>query len=85
MSSAKISIHNLAVGSGYGSVELNSGSSNNLGAAKVVRSSYENTLKIPMKPLDEIIRPSKKVSVIKMDIEGFEPNALNRSQVILSV
>ncbi|MDG1372545.1 MAG: FkbM family methyltransferase, partial [Paracoccaceae bacterium] len=76
VSSPRISVHNVAVGSANGSVDLNSGSSNNLGAAKVIRSSYENTLKIPMKPLDEIVPPSKNVSIIKMDIEGFEPNAL---------
>lgn len=84
VSSPRISVHNLAVGSTSGSVDLNSGSSNNLGAAKVIRSSHDSTLKIEMKSLDEIIPPSKKVSIIKMDIEGFEPNALIGGQRILS-
>lgn len=82
--SSKISIHNIAIGSKNGSVDLNSGSSKNLGAAKVIRSSDDRTLNIPMKPLDEIVSPTKKVSIIKMDIEGFESEALLGSHRILS-
>ncbi len=80
----KVTIHNLAVGAASGSVELNNGSPNNLGAAKVTRSSEDDGLGIPMRALDDVISPDKKVSIIKMDIEGFEPGALKGARRILS-
>ena len=79
-----VTIHNLAVGAASGSVELNNGSPNNLGAAKVTRSSESDNLGVPMRSLDDILSPDKKVSIIKMDIEGFEPDALLGAQRILS-
>ena len=84
VSSPNVELHNVAVGSVNGSVELNNGSPNNLGAARVTRSSSTESLEIPMKKLDDIIHKSKRVSIIKMDIEGFEPDALYGGYRVLS-
>lgn len=76
-----VSISPIAAGEERGQVILQPGSaSNHLGAMKIVAVASpeikSGSLEAPVAPLDEIIPPCRPVSVIKVDVEGYEVPAL---------
>jgi len=79
------SVHILpyAAGESYGSVVLKAGSKKNLGAMRVVGTNVDSVNSILMKTIDHMIPPSRRVSLLKCDVEGFELPALKGAQRIL--
>ena len=73
-----------AAGESEGSVVMKSGSRKNLGAMRVVGTNIDSVNSIVMKTIDNMIPSSRRVSVMKFDVEGFELPALKGAQRILS-
>lgn len=72
-----------AAGESDGSVVLKAGSKKNLGAMRVVGTNIDGVSGILMKTIDNMIPPNRRISLMKIDVEGFELPALRGSQRIL--
>ncbi|PSO43387.1 hypothetical protein BRC19_00795 [Candidatus Saccharibacteria bacterium QS_5_54_17] len=77
---SKIDVHHIAVGDKAGKCNIESNSERYRGTAQVLPDSQGS---IPIKKLDNLAQ-KRKVSVIKIDVEGFEPQVLRGSSNILS-
>lgn len=78
--SSKVETKNMAAGEENGSCDIKEASERYLGNSQVAANSQG---KISMKTLDSIAG-KRKVSVIKIDVEGFEPQVLRGSTNILN-
>ena len=81
----KYEIHQIAVGNETGYVNLVFPSEINLGAAKIDESAdYDNlnSEEVPINKLDNIVHDSN-ISMLKIDVEGFEINVLKGAKTII--
>lgn len=78
--SSKVETKNMAAGEENGNCDIQEAPENRLGNTQVVAN---NQGTVPMKTLDSIAG-KRKVSIIKIDVEGFEPQVLKGSMNILN-
>jgi FkbM family methyltransferase len=82
--SGKVVVQPVAAGAFTGTVSMQHGSSTNLGAMRVAAVTADRSQPTPMERLDDIIPESRTLAVMKIDVEGFEVEALSGAQRILA-
>lgn len=84
--SGHVTVFNHGLGDQETSLHLNFGN-NHLGGGSIVKqqsSTFDKSVEISVKRLDDVLSHVETVDLIKLDVEGFEPQVLRGAEAIIS-
>ena len=80
----RVVIHECALGATNGVIKLNRPLSDNYGRASVKELQAADAVTVKLLKLDDVLKPSRKRHVIKIDVEGAELDVLAGAEIFMS-